>query len=152
MLMCAMMQDLQSQDTSQTYHRLKTCDSMLFNVGFNTCNIRVFEELLSDTFEFYHDQAGITSSKTAFITGIREGLCKLPYKAIRQLEDSTVEVYPLRKNGVLYGAVQTGVHYFYARKTGKEDVRTSTAKFVHVWVLESGEWKLRRSLSFDHQP
>ena len=115
---------------------------MLFYVGFNTCDISQFEELVSDNFEFYHDQAGITSGKAAFIAGIKDGLCKLNYKARRQLIENTLEVYPLEKNGVLYGAIQTGVHQFYAIEKDKPEYLTSTAKFTHIWLLENERWKL----------
>jgi hypothetical protein len=138
-------------DTSAAlFKELKACDSLLFNVGYNTCDIRQFEAIVSDSFEFYHDEAGITSSKSAFIAGIRDGLCTLPYKAIRTLDESSLTVYPLKKKGVLYGAMQMGVHRFYARKEGKADRLTSTARFTHLWLLEAGLWKLSRSFSYDH--
>ena len=139
-------------DTSAAlFLALKTRDSLLFNVGFNTCDIRQFETLVSDSFEFYHDQAGITSSKSAFISGIKNGLCTLPYKAIRILDESTLTVYPLKKNGVLYGAMQMGVHRFYAREQGKPDRLTSTARFTHLWLLDAGAWKLSKGFSYDHR-
>jgi len=137
----------QSQDL---YHALKEKDSLLFDVGFNTCDISQFENLVSDNFEFYHDQAGITDSKEAFIAGIKNGLCKLYYKPRRQLVENSLEVYPLKKNGELYGAIQTGVHQFYALEKDKPEYLTSTAKFTNLWLLENGEWKLARSLSYDH--
>lgn len=123
---------------------------MLFDVGFNTLDTNPFEALLSDNFEFYHDEAGITSSKNAFIQSIKD-LSKLSYKPRRQLLESSLEVYPLEKNGTLYGAIQTGEHQFYAIEKGKLERWTSTAKFTHVWLLENGSWKLSRVLSYNHQ-
>jgi hypothetical protein len=29
---------------------------------------------------------------------------------------------------------------------------TSKASFTHLWLLEQNTWKLRRVLSYDHQP
>lgn len=141
----------QVERTSELFHTLKTKDSLLFNVGFNNCDIQQFENILSDDFEFYHDQAGITESKAAFIASVRDGLCKLDYRPRRQLLENSLEVFPLKTNGVLYGAVQNGVHQFYATEKDKPEYLTSTARFSHVWVLESGNWKLKRVLSYDHK-
>lgn len=139
-------------DTStELFTSLKIKDSLLFNIGFNTCDISQFENLVSDHFEFYHDKSGITSSKTAFISSIREGLCKLPYKARRELIEGSLEVYPLEKNGVLYGAIQMGKHRFYALEKDKTEQLTGVARFTHVWLIEHGIWKLSRGLSYDHQ-
>lgn len=137
--------------SSELFRTLKSNDSLLFNVGFNTCDITQFENLVSDNFEFYHDEAGITSSKAAFIAGVRDGLCKLPYKPKRVLVENSLQVYPLEKDKVIYGAIQTGEHQFYAIEKGRHEHLTSTAKFTHVWLLEDGKWKLSRGLSYDHK-
>jgi hypothetical protein len=34
----------------------------------------------------------------------------------------------------------------------KEYQKGDIAKFIHVWVLENEEWKIKRELSYDHQP
>jgi hypothetical protein len=136
---------------SDLFRTLKTRDSLLFEVGFNTCDISQFEKLVSDDFEFYHDKSGITATKADFITSIRDGLCKMDYKARRELVDNSLEVYPLENNGLLYGAIQTGNHRFYAIKQDKPDQLTSVAKFTHVWLLDNGTWKLSRGLSYDHK-
>lgn len=141
----------QVADGANLYQAIKEKDSLLFQIGFNTCNIRQFENLVSEHFEFYHDQSGITPSKQAFISGIQNHLCKLPYQPKRVLAENTLEVYPLKKNNVVYGAIQTGVHHFYAVNDNKFDYLTSTAKFTHVWELENGDWKLTKGLSYDHK-
>jgi hypothetical protein len=136
--------------SSDLFRTLKTNDSLLFNVGYNKHDIRQFDSLISENFEFYHDEAGITSSKSAFLTSIKDGLFKLPYNARRALEEKTLNIYPLKKNGVLYGAIQTGTHRFYAKEPDKPEYLTSTAKFTHLWLLENGSWKLSRAYSYDH--
>lgn len=141
----------QVETSSELYKTIWQQDSLLFSVGFNTCDSRQFEYLLSEKFEFYHDQNGITESKAAFIAGIKNGLCKLPYKAIRKLDENSMEVFPLEKNGRLYGAIQTGTHKFYAIETGAAEYLTSTAKFSHVWLLENGNYRLAKGLSYDHK-
>jgi hypothetical protein len=52
-------------------------DSLLFSVGFNTCNIGQMEDVLSEHLEFYHDKGGF-SDKKKFISDFRNGLCKDP--------------------------------------------------------------------------
>lgn len=141
----------QVERSSEMFSILKSKDSLLFNIGFNTCDISQFEELVSDDFEFYHDTAGITNSKSDFVAMFRDGLCKMSYKAIRKLEENSVEVFLLKKNGTVYGAIQKGVHRFYAIEGDKPEYFTSIAKFTNIWLLEDDSWKLSRSLSYDHQ-
>lgn len=141
----------QVKKSSELFKTLQNKDSLLFNVGFNTCDISQFENLVSDNFEFYHDKAGMTLSKSAFISSIKDGLCKLDYKPRRELVENSLQVYPLEKNGVLYGAIQLGTHRFYAIEKNKPEYLTDVAKFTHVWLLENGNWKLSRGLSYDHQ-
>jgi len=137
--------------SSELYRTLKQKDSLLFNASFNTCDITELENLVSDNFEFYHDKGGITGTKSEFIANTKNGLCKLSYKARRELVEESLEVFPLNKNGVLYGAIQTGRHNFYATEKDKPEYLTSTAVFTHVWLLENGHWRLKRVLSYDHQ-
>jgi hypothetical protein len=137
--------------SSQLYRTLKEKDSLLFNAGFNTCDTAELDRLVSDDFEFYHDKSGITPSKADFITSIQTGLCKLSYKPKRELVEESMEVYPLNKDGILYGAVQTGRHNFYAKEKDKPEYLTSTAIFSHLWILENNTWKLKRVLSYNHQ-
>ena len=141
----------QVDKSSELFKTLKTRDSLLFNVGFNTCDIKQFENLVSDNFEFYHDQAGLTDSKSAFIESIKNNVCKLSYKPRRELDEKSLTVYPLEKNGVLYGAIQMGTHRFYAIEKDKPEYLTSVANFTHVWLLENGSWKLSRGLSYNHR-
>ncbi len=136
--------------TSELYKTLKINDSLLFNIGYNERDIKPFEDLISENFEFYHDEGGATLSKAAFISSIKDGLFKLDYRPRRELDESSLEVYPLYKKGVLYGAIQTGIHRFYAIEKNKPEYLTSTAKFTNVWLLENGNWKLSRILSYDH--
>lgn len=153
LLICLFSYNLNAQveKSSDLYKDLKANDSLLFNIAYNQCDVAQLEALLSDQFEFYHDQSGITASKADFVTSIREGLCKLPYTARRELVEQSLEVYPLYNNGVLYGAIQMGVHKFYAVEGNKPAYFTSIAKFTHLWLLEEDHWKLSKGLSYDHQ-
>lgn len=139
----------QVDKNSDLYKTILSKDSLLFNIGFNTCDIKQFEILLSDNLKFYHDIDGI-SDKTKFLFDIKNGLCKSPEtrQVKRFLVKESTEIFPLYKNGILYGAVQNGEYIFSEKRESQRGI----AKFSHVWQLENGEWKLVTSLSFDHQP
>lgn len=126
-------------------------DSLLFDVGFNTCDISQFENLLSDNFEFYHDQAGSTSTKSKFIESVKNSICTLAYKPKRVLDVESVEVFQLEKNGIIYGAIQKGIHKFYAVEKNYDEYLTSIAQFTHIWILEDNKWKLTKGFSYDHK-
>jgi len=149
----------QEKKNSELYKTIMSKDSLLFNVGFNTCDISQFENLLSDNFEFYHDKDSM-SDKALFLKNLKKGLCGSigTYQSRRYLVPNSTEVYPLYKKGILYGAMQMGIHQFYEKSTDKNgnlaDAKEnfgSTARFTHVWLLNNGIWKLKRSFSYDHQ-
>lgn len=138
----------QSNESAELYKIILEKDSLLFNVGFNTCDISQYDSLLSDNFIFYHDKDGV-SDKTKFLYDFKNGLCKNPEErqVIRVLVKESTEVFPLYKNNVLYGAVQNGEHLFFE----KQEIQPGFAKFTNVWMLENGNWKLTTSISYDHQ-
>ena len=137
--------------TSELYKTILFQDSLLFDIGFNQCAISQLEKILSDDFEFYHDQSG-TSDKTKFLSDLTNGLCAAPdnYQARRELIPESTNIYALSTDGNLYGAIQEGTHQFYEKQEGQSEKFGSSAKFTHVWMLENGTWKLTRSFSFEH--
>lgn len=141
----------QVAESSELYQTLAEKDSLLFNEGFNKCNIQVTEDIVSRDLEFYHDVSGLQNRKD-FFEAIKENICSNPdRKPIRKLVLGTLEIFPLKDNGHTYGAIQKGLHQFYIKERGKELYLTSRAKFTHVWILEEGGWKLKTVLSYDHQ-
>jgi catechol 2,3-dioxygenase-like lactoylglutathione lyase family enzyme len=137
---------------SNLYKTILSKDSLLFNVGFNTCDISQFENLFSENFEFFHDKSG-SSDKKKFLNDLRNGLCAntANYQARRELLPESTEIYALYDKENLYGAIQEGVHQFFEKQLNKPEEFGSSAKFTHVWLLENGAWKLTKSLSFEHQ-
>ena len=141
----------QVSEKSELFKTLKSKDSLLFDIGFNTCDIAQFEALVTKDFEFYHDQGGILKSKEEFIKITKDGICKSDeFVSRRALIEGSLAVFPLYDNGVLYGAIQQGVHQFYEKPKGKPENRGSIAKFTHLWLLLDGDWYLSRILSYDH--
>jgi len=143
----------QEEKTSALYKTIISKDSLLFNIGFNTCDIKQFENLYTEDFEFYHDKDSV-SDKALFLKNLKNGICAptRKYNYRRELIDGSTEIYPLyRKNGVLYGAIQMGTHRFYESSAGNPEQAGSFAKFTHLWLLKNKDWKLARSLSYNHQ-
>lgn len=136
--------------TSELFRDLKQQDSIFFERTFNQCDLEYLEKNISEDLEFYHDLGGYQDRKT-FLKNIRENLCSgSKVKSIRKVEESSLQIFPLYENGKLYAAIQQGVHHFFLREEGKEDVQTGTAKFIHVWKLVEKGWKLAEVLSYDH--
>ncbi|MBN2892974.1 MAG: class A beta-lactamase-related serine hydrolase, partial [Bacteroidales bacterium] len=138
----------QVDKNSELYKAILAKDSLLFDIGFNMCDIKQFENLLSDNFKFYHDKDGI-SDKTKFIIDLKNGICnsQTNRQVKRFLVEESTQIFPLYKNGVLYTAVQNGEHMF----SEKRETQAGIARFTNVWQLEKGDWKLATSYSFDHQ-
>lgn len=142
----------QVSEDSDLFKALKTNDSLLFNAGFNTCDLTQFKNLTTEDLEFYHDKNGIINSNEEFVNVMANGICKKdnPYKARRELIEGSLQVFPLYDEGTLYGAIQNGEHKFYERFEGKEKAG-SIAKFSSLWIYENNQWKIKRIYSFDHQ-
>lgn len=138
---------------SELYNTLKSNDSLLFEVGFNQCNLNKFEDLMAKDLEFYHDKSGATNSLSNFLEALKTGICNPSntFKARRELIKGSLEVYPLYNNGILYGAIQTGEHRFFEKQENQQEKAGSVAKFTHLWILDNNQWKLKRILSYNHQ-
>lgn len=111
-------------------------DSLLFD-AYNTCKPEVFEALIAEDIEFYHDRGGLSTSKKELLEGLRNNICG---KVRRELLKGSIEVYRIPG----YGAVQIGVHRFYNRQ---EKAAGHYARFVHTWRQENQQWKLTRVIS-----
>lgn len=141
----------QPDKRSTLFLELKQQDSLFFERSFNQCDIAYLESRMAQDLKFYHDQSGF-QDRTKFFENIKQYICApSSKKPIRKVDVNSLEVYPLYNNGKLYGAIQMGIHHFYIREQGKEDIHTSTAKFTHVWLMEEGIWKLSEVLSYDHR-
>ncbi len=145
----------QESPDSELYQTLKEKDSILFNAAFNTCEPEVLKSLFTEDFEFYHDKVGVTEGRASFLGPMEERCANLDPNALqpakRILVNNSLEVFPLYKQGELYGAIQHGVHKFEFLDENQEYQQGDIAKFTHIWVKENGEWKIKRELSYDHQ-
>jgi len=141
----------QADKNSELYKELYKADSLVFEEGFNRCNFTVLEKIIHSDFEFLHDQNGI-QNREEFFKVFKESICPdTNLKPIRKLIEESLEVYPLKNEGKIYGAIQIGFHEFFIAEPDKELSFTSNGKFIHTWILENEQWKLKHVVSYDHQ-
>lgn len=141
----------QADPHSELFVALKKADSLVFDEGFNKCNFILLQQVMHPDLQFLHDQNG-AQNREAFFKVFKESICSNSNaKPIRKLVAGSLIAYPLKNEGRLYGAVQMGMHEFYIAEPGKPLRFTGTAKFIHTWLLENGDWKLYRVISYDHQ-
>lgn len=127
--------------TDDLYKTVAGLDTALFN-AYNKCDLDKLGSLVADDLEFYHDLTGLMTGKQPFLTAIKQNICG---KVHRELVAGSLEVYPLKG----YGAVEIGVHRF-THPNDPTSTGYGEAKFVTVWHLKDGSWKITRALSFDH--
>jgi len=96
--------------------------------------------MVAEDLEFYHDQTGLSVGRQSLIDGVKNNICG---KVQRELVAGSLEVYPIKG----YGAVEIGVHRF---SHPGDPGNAGEAKFVQLWQLKDGSWKLTRVISFDH--
>ena len=127
-------------------------EDAVFWDAYNRCDVTEMSQFFWPDFEFYHDKGGLTVGLGPFVEMLKNGLCGKPnFRLRREPIPDTVKVYPLQKNGVIYGAVLSGEHYFYINDSGKPEYRDGMARFFHVWLLKDGTWKMARAVSYDHR-
>jgi Domain of unknown function (DUF4440) len=136
---------------AELFLALKKQDSIFFERSFNLCDLEYLNKAIHKDLIFYHDQSGI-QNRDVFIENTRKYICSDPNKKpIRKVVEESLEVFPMYNSGVLYGAIQNGIHDFYIREKNKADAHTSRAKFTHLYLLENGIWLLKEVLRYDHK-
>lgn len=119
--------------------------------AYNRCDVDKMSQFFWPDVEFYHDKGGPTIGLGPLVETLKKNLCGNPnFHLRRESVPATIKVFPLQKNGVTYGAVLSGEHYFYINDNGKPEFRDGQARFFHVWLLKDGAWKMARIVSYDH--
>lgn len=126
------------------FDALAEMDGILFDASFVSCDADKANAIFTDDVEFYHDQTGLAvGAQVRENTRRLTASCPLDRGVKRTIVPGSLRVYPIAG----YGAVQVGLHRFDERGAA-----TSTlAKFVSVWRLQDGRWRLARVLSLDHR-
>lgn len=137
---------------SALFKTVMALDSRLFDEGFNQCQLARFDTLAAPDLEFFHDKGG-RQNRAEFLKAVRQNICGNPdSRPVRTLVPGSTQVFILENNGVLYGAIQQGVHRFHTQGQDPFKSGYTEAKFSHVWILNKGVWQLKTALSFDHRP
>ena len=127
------------------YKGVHKADSLLFQ-AFNSCDSLTYLKFLKEDIEFYHDLGGLNVGTDYEMKSFSE-MCARGNHIRRELVKNTLEVHPIKG----YGAVEMGVHTFYHTNKGQTQEKVSgTYRFVHVWQLKDGAWKLARVISYGH--
>lgn len=129
---------------SELYREILKQDSILFT-AFNNCDIKTFRSKFTDDLEFYHDKGGLTGIDHT-MKFMNETCANTERKVRRALITEGMEVYPIKD----YGAVQIASHSFNITEKGKQEYKSGTFKFVHVWKNTNEGWKISRVVSYDH--
>lgn len=147
-------------ESSKLLDTVLALDKQLFE-AVNHCDYEKLSAMVDESLEFYHDQAGLTVGRQAFLDAIKNNTCGV---MIRELVPATTEVFPI--NG--YGAIQLGLHRFHHPGHEKEfpgakelgmtrfldpnatEWPVGEARFLHIWHLKEGRWKLTRVVSYGH--
>lgn len=125
-------------DDPELYRTIAGLDSIFWN-AYNTCDLTTQAYFYADSIEFYHDQAGLITSKQQLIEGTRMNICG---KVRRDLVEGSMEVYPLKG----FGAVETGFHTFL--NIAEEESKPSRpGRFVIVWQNKGDRWVIYRVIS-----
>ena len=126
------------------YDTIMTLDSIVFD-AFNNRDLATLEKYFSRDLEFYHDLGGVTGYDQN-IESFRKTFEKTR-RVRRKLMQASVEVYPIKD----FGAVQTGVHQFYASEDGQTFKLSSEAKFTNLWKRTDAGWTITRVVSYGHR-
>lgn len=96
----------------------------------------------TEDLEFYHDTGGLLDFQQ-----VKQGFTSVfvNNKDIRRdLVEGSLEVYPIRD----YGAIEIGAHRFCHTENGKPDC--GTFRFMQIWRVDGGVWKVSRDVSYGH--
>jgi Domain of unknown function (DUF4440) len=142
------------------FETMQALDTQLFEAA-NHCDYEKLTAMVDENLEFYHDQGGLMLGRPAFLESIKNNTCGV---MIRELVPATLEVYPIKG----YGGIEMGVHRFHHPGHEKEfpaakqlgmtrfldpgaaEWPVGQAKFLHIWQLKNGDWKLTRVVSYGH--
>lgn len=126
-------------DNPELYKAIVAQDSMFF-AAYNTCNTHLdqYGAFYSEDIEFYHDNGGLMTSKSAIIESTKKYVCG---KVTRELVKGSIEVYPIKG----YGAVEIGLHIFH--NSAEPNAKPKVSRFTIFWKQVNGQWKIAKVIS-----
>jgi len=149
---CLLLNTSKAQTSSDSTTKLVLQKDSLFWTAYNNCHIDNMMQFVTDDVEFYHDKNGVLVGKDNFRNAFQTNLCgNKDFRLRREPMKGSVNVFPMKSGDTLYGAVISGEHLFYVLETGKNERLDGIAKFMNLWELQNGNWKMSRVLSYDHR-
>ncbi len=126
-------------DDQRLYDTIIRQDSLFFQ-AYNTCSehLALYASYYSDSLEFYHDKAGMSTSKEDLVNATKKNICG---KVTRELVKGSVEVYPIRN----FGAIEIGYHLFHNKE--EPNAVPHPGRFVIIWKQQKSGWKITRVIS-----
>ncbi|MEZ5998585.1 MAG: nuclear transport factor 2 family protein [Hyphomonas sp.] len=126
-------------------------DSELFAAVFDACDADLAGTMMTADVRFLHDKWGeIANSRDALVDVFRGGCERqaagTDFRARRERVEDTIEVYALA--GI--GALETGVHRFYALPPDGPPKLTETGRFIIVWKQDGETLRMSETISYDH--
>ncbi len=124
-------------ESQALYDTIVHMDSVYFN-AYNSCDMATQAAIYSDSLEFYHDKAGLQTSKQGVLDAIKRNICG---KVTRVLVKGSIEVYPIAG----FGAVETGLHRFINHE--ESETPSKPDKFIMIWRHSNNRWQITRVIS-----
>lgn len=122
--------------TTELYQKVVELDSIFFQ-AYNNCDLAKQAAFYSDSIEFFHDKAGLETSKKQILEDTKKYICG---KINRTVVKGSIEVSPIPG----YGAVELGSHTFY---NNVENTTSNPSKFVIIWKNTNGVWTITKVIS-----
>ncbi len=122
---------------NKLYETIAKLDSAFFH-AYNTCDIATQTAFYSDSIEFYHDKAGLSTSKKDLLESTQKYICG---KVTRELVKGSIEVSPIPG----YGAVELGAHMFHNNQ--EKNDKPHSSKFVIIWRNTNDKWTITKVIS-----
>jgi len=122
---------------NEMHQQIIKMDSIYFN-AYNNCDISTQRKFLSNDIEFFHDRAGLSTSKTEILSSIKKNICG---KVTRILIEDSIETYPIKN----YGAVEIGYHKFINNE--EPNNQSTPSKFIIIWKEENAKWEMTKIVS-----
>ncbi len=122
---------------SELHKTILELDGKMFD-AYNNCDIETQASLMDEDLEFYHDMAGLATSKHDILTSIEKNICG---KVTRALVEGSVEVHKIEG----YGAVELGMHRFFNNQ--EPDAESKASRFIIIWKQNENNWKVSRVIS-----
>ncbi len=127
-------------------------DARFFRLFFEECDPAEAATALTADFEMYHDKAGVVATAAApfvddYLKACTARAAPDAWRSRRELLPETLRIDPVPG----FGAIEEGEHVFYERRGDGPEKKVGQARFVQLWKLEDGRWKLARVFSYAHR-